>query len=155
MKLRLEALASNLGFHKPRVGLAYRPDPDPGSGQGGSLVSSMRESARANLHSSPNRRPAVVGLVVPPYGLPSTDPTTPAPTVQLRCTAGPSSLRVSGSRRWSAHADNSRRSEFPLDPLLSRQDRPPERPPCLPPDDLLLRALPRDLHGLLAPWRHQ
>jgi hypothetical protein len=130
MKPWLAALANSLGFHKPRARPPYRSDSDHRSEQGGTLVSSVRESARANLQSSPHRHPAVVGLAAPPYGLPSTDPTTPAPTAQLRCTAGPSSFHSSGSRWWSAHADNRARSEFPLDPLPSRLDRPLWRPGC-------------------------
>ncbi len=137
MKLRLRALASKVGFHKPRERPPYESDPPAAVGQGGSLVSSMRESARAILHSSPNRRPAVVGLAAPPYGLPSPDPTTPARTVQLRCTVRPSSLCSSGSRWWSAHADDRARSEFPLDPLLSRANRPLWRPADLRTEDVL------------------
>jgi hypothetical protein len=135
MKLWLAPLATKVGFHKPEVGPPYESDPHPRFGQGGTLVSSPRESVWANKQAPLNRIPAVVGLAAPPYGLPSTDPTTPAPVVQLRCTTGPSSRCSSGSRWWSAHADNSGRSEFPLDPLLSRQDRPLRRPSYLRTED--------------------
>lgn len=138
MRLWLAPWVSGAGFHKPKVGPPYESDPDRRSGQGGTLVSSPSESVWASKHSSLSRIPAVVGLVVPPYGLPSTDPTTPATAVQLRCTPVPSSRCSSGSRWWSAHADNSRRSEFPLDPLLSRRDRPLRRPSCRRTEDLVV-----------------
>jgi len=158
MSLWLAALATSLGFHKPRARPPYRSDPRPRLGQGGTLVSSMRESARASLHSSPNRRPAVVGLAAPPYGLPSTDPTTrPSAVVTLRVTPVPSVQSTSAAaavstvpaapslqlakRGWSAHADNSTRvGNSPLNPLPSREDRPPERPGCLRTEDLPLSA---------------
>jgi len=131
-------LATAVGFHKPRVRPPYQSDSCHRREQGGTLVSSRRESVRASAIAPLNRRPAVVGLAAPPYGLPSTDPTTPAPTVQRCWTVGPSSRCSSGSRWWSAHADNSRRSGIPpYTPFPSRQDRPPERPACLPPDELL------------------
>jgi hypothetical protein len=133
----LAALPSNLGFHKPEVKPLYESDPCVSLGQGGTLVSSLRESVWASKHSPPSRIPAAVGLAVPPYGLPSTDPTTPATAVQLRCSAVPSSRCASGSRWWSAHADSSWRSEFPLDPLPSRPDRPLWRPDCMRTEDLV------------------
>lgn len=121
-------LATALGFHKPGAARSARHSrpraSSPRHEQGGSLSASARESARASSPSSRTRRTAVVGLAAPPYGLPSTDPTTPAPVAQLRCTAGPSSLCSFGPRVWSAHADNRTRSEFPLDPLPSRGTRP-------------------------------
>jgi hypothetical protein len=138
MNLWLAPLATKVGFHKPEAGPPYESDPRCRLGQGGTLGSSTRESVWASKQAPLNRRPAVVGLVAPPYGLPSTDPTTPAPAVQLRCTPGPSSRCSSGSRWWSAHADNSGRSEFPLDPLPSRQDRPLGRPSCSRTEDLVV-----------------
>lgn len=138
MRLWLAPLASGAGFHKPTVGPLYESDPDRRSGQGGTLVSSPKDSVWASKHSSLSRIPAVVGLVAPPYGLPSTDPTTPATAGQRCCPPVPSPRGVSGSRWWSAHADNSRRSEFPLDPLLSRRDRPLRRPPRLRTEDLVV-----------------
>lgn len=153
MKPWLEAMASAVGFHKPIGGPSYRTNPGHEPEQGGTLVSSSRESAGANPHSPPNRRPAVVGLAAPPYGLPSTDPTTrPSACVQLRCTPVPSVHSTSAGAAgrhvpsaptvltakcgWSAHADNRPRSEFPLDPLLSRGDRPQQRPACFRPEDV-------------------
>ncbi len=146
MSRRLEPWATALGFHKPDPRPPYRSDPCPEHGQGGSLFSSARESARDSGHSSPNRRTAVVGLVACPYGLPSTDPTTRPSAGVTRCVTPVPSLAVAplavGLGRhvpvaptvlcpkcgWSAPADNRPRSEFPLDPLLSRGDRPLVRP---------------------------
>lgn len=136
MNLWLAPLATNPGVHKPEAGSLYESDPRPRLGQGGTLVPSPRESVWVNKQAPLNRYPAVVGLAAPPYGLPSTDPTTPAPVVQLRCTARPSSFLSSGSRWWSAHADNSAGSEFPLDPLPSPLDRPLWRPGCLRTEDV-------------------
>jgi hypothetical protein len=138
MKPWLAALATNLGFHKPEVGPLYRSDPRDPLGQGGTLVSSLKESVWANKQAPYSRIPAAVGLAAPPYGLPSTDPTTPARS--LFHNDRPSSRCSSGSRWWSAHADSSRRSEFPLDPLPSRQDRPLGRPDCSRTEDLVLAA---------------
>lgn len=141
MRHWLVALATWTGFHKPRVahpGQRNRTSrlraPSPRPEQGGSLPSSMRvdpptKLAPSETESTPNRRTAVVGLAVPPYGLPPTDPTTPAPTARLRRTVGPSSLHSSGTRWWSAHADNWTRSAFPLDLLPSRVG-PRSRPGC-------------------------
>jgi hypothetical protein len=126
----LTVLAHALGFHKPEAGPLYRSDPRLRLGQGGTLVSSLKESVWGGKRAPSSRTPAVVGLAAPPYGLPSTDPTTPATAVQLRCTPVPPPLRDSSSRWWSAHADNSARSEFPLDPLPSRWDRPVYGPYC-------------------------
>lgn len=136
MKLWLAPLATKVGFHKPEVGPPYESDPRTRLGQGGTLVSSVKESVWANKQAPFSRIPAVVGLVAPPYGLPSTDPTTPARS--LFHNDRPSSRCSSGSRWWSAHADNSRRSEFPLDPLLSRQDRPLGPPDCRRTEDLIV-----------------
>lgn len=136
MKLWLAPLATRVGFHKPEAGPPYESDPRCTLGQGGTLVSSPRESVWANKQAPLNRIPAVVGLAAPPYGLPSTDPTTPARS--LFHSDRPSSRCSSGSRWWSAHADNSGRSEFPLDPLLSRQDRPLGRPDCMRTEDLVV-----------------
>lgn len=135
MNLWLAALATNLGFHKPEVGPPYESDPRRRLGQGGTLVSSLKESVWANKQAPFSRIPAAVGLAAPPYGLPSTDPTTPARS-QFHSDR-PSSRCSSGSRWWSAHADSSGRSEFPLDPLLSRQDRPLGRPDCMRTEDLV------------------
>lgn len=155
MNLRLKAMASKAGFHKPEAGPPYRSFARQVRAQGGSLVFSARESARANLHSSPNRRPAVVGLAVPPYGLPSTDPTTRPSAVVTRCVtpvpsaagaasaaAAVSTVPVAPSLQlakhgWSAHADNSARfGNSPLNPLPSRWNRPLERPACFRTEDL-------------------
>jgi hypothetical protein len=127
MSLWLRPLASAVGVHKPRGARVARISRTraarPRREQGGILASSWRESAGASRHSPPNRQPAVVGLAAPPYGLPSADPTAPAPTARLRRPVGPASLRSSGSRWRSAHADNRPRSAFPLDLLPSRGKR--------------------------------
>ena len=158
-------LATIVGFHKPRVGPPYRSDSPLRGKQGGTLVSSAREAARAGLHAPPSRRPAVVGLAVPPYGLPSTDPTT-------RPSAGvppvPSSLRSSAAaavstvpaapsrqlakRGWSAHADNRPRSAFPLD-LLPSRGRPLRRPRRSADDHLLPSAIVLSSVPATASWR--
>jgi hypothetical protein len=136
MKPWLKPLASNVGFHKPDARPPYESDPHRRLGQGGTLVSSPRESVWADKQAPPGRRPAVVGLVAPPYGLPSTDPTTPARS--LFHSDRPSSRCSSGSRRWSAHADNSGRSGIPpCTPFPSRQDRPLGRPDCFRTEDLV------------------
>jgi len=152
MKLWLALLATVLGFHKPEAEPPYESDPRCSLGQGGTRVSSSRESVRASGSAPLNRRQAVVGLVAPPYGLPSTDPTTPATAVQLRCTPVPSSRCSSGSRWWSAHADNSGRSGIPpCTPFPSRQDRPPGRPRCSPTEDLVTLPTVLALRPLSAP----
>lgn len=152
MKLRLALLANVLGFHKPEAGPPYESDPRWPLGQGGTLVSSSRESGRAGGPAPLNRRQAVVGLVAPPYGLPSTDPTTPATAVQLRCTPVPSSRCSSGSRWWSAHADNSGRSGIPpCTPFPSRQDRPLRQPSCSRTEDLVIPNLVLAARSFSAP----
>jgi hypothetical protein len=158
----LVGLATTVGFHKPRAtNLEHETRSSrlrassPRHEQGGSLLSSWRESAGASRHSPPNRQPAVVGLAAPPYGLPSTDPTTPAPTARLRRTVGPSSRCSSGSRGWSAHADNRPRSAFPLDLLPSRGDRPPERPQRRPSDQVLVPTIVHAPPALSRPWEYQ
>jgi hypothetical protein len=152
----LAPLATALGIHKPRVagdrGSSCLRASSPHHEQGGSLPSSSRESAGASRHSPPNRRTAVVGLAAPPYGLPSTDPTTPAPTARLRRTVGSSSLHSSGARWWSARADNRTRSAFPLD-LLPSRGRPRSRPGCGTDDHLLPTNSLLPSASATGPWR--
>lgn len=162
-------LATIVGFHKPRVGPSNRSDSPLRGKQGGTLVSSARESARAGLHAPPSRRPAVVGLAAPPYGLPSTDPTTrPSAVVTLRVTPVPSVQSTSAAaavstvpaapsrqlakRGWSAHADNRPRSAFPLD-LLPSRGRPLRRPRRSADDHLLPRAILLSSVPVVASWR--
>lgn len=171
-------LAKALGFHKPIVTRGYGPSRTSchWHEQGGVLASSSRaslssDSGRALLVDAPNRRPAVVGLVAPPYGLPSTDPTTrpsafirlrriPVPSIASAPSAGvvgwhvpaaPTSLTTKCG--WSAHADNRPRSGFPLDPLPSRGNRPPEGPEVLRADHLLGLTDLLSSCGITAAWR--
>ncbi len=156
MKPRLGTQACKVGFHKPRVRPRYRSDSCCQHEQGGTLVSSTRESARASLQSSPGRRPAVVGLAVPPYGLPSTDPTTRPSAAVTRCVTPVPSAACAASAAaavstvplapsphlakhgWSAHADNSARfGNSPLNPLPLRSDRPLWRPASLRTEDVV------------------
>jgi hypothetical protein len=145
MRPGLQPLATAAVIQKPRATAPYRvPAPSclrassPRHEQGGILTSSLRESVRANGQDPLSRRPAVVGLVAPPYGLPSTDPTTrPSASVPLRVTPVPSSrcssadadgrhvpaapTVLSAKRGWSAHADNRTRfGNSPLNPLPLR-----------------------------------
>jgi hypothetical protein len=150
-----EALASSPGFHKPEESSPYRSALSLALGQGGSLASSGRESIRQGRTHSSSRRPAVVGLVDPPYGLPSTDPTTPAPSPRYR-ELGPASLRAAGSRWWSAHADNSTRGgNSPLNPLPLRVDRPLRRPISRHPDCRVFTFPKLPSARPTAPWRRQ
>jgi len=155
MKPGLVLLATCFGFHKPEAESPYRSAPSLTLGQGGSLAGSPRESIRRSRTHSATRRPAVVGLVVPPYGLPSTDPTTPAPSPRYG-ELGPASLRAAGSRWWSAHADNSTRGgNSPLNPLPLREDRPLRRPGLRPADAHVLAADKDASQSPTAPWRRQ
>jgi hypothetical protein len=180
MKFRLAALASALGFHKPRAREDYGAwdssclrASSARHEQGGSLASSWRESDRDNGHSPPNRRPAVVGLAAPPYGLPSTDPTTrpsagvtpcvtPVPSLAIALSADGLGRHVplaptvlTAKRGWSAPADNRHGSEFPLDPLPSRGDGRLLRPERVPTDHLVFAPLILASPALSGPWRYQ
>ena len=169
-------LAKASGFHKPypsrrqnqRLAPSRPRASSPRHEQGGTLASSSRESARADAHSSPNRQPAVVGLAAPPYGLPSANPTTrPSagvpPVPSSPCSSADADGRhvpsaptaLTAKRGWSAYADNRARSEFPLDPLPSRLDRPPGRPACPPPHDVPHRAPSHVAERLSAPREYQ
>jgi hypothetical protein len=172
VKRWLEALATALGFHKPEGRTRYGSwtssrlrASSPRLEQGGSLTSSSRESARANGSDPLNRRPAVVGLAAPPYGLPSTDPTTrPSafgrlrrpPVPSSRCSSAdalgsqvPAALnRLAAKCGWSAHADNrTRGGNSPLSPL------PLRGPQRFGADHLLLPTALLSPECLSAPWR--
>lgn len=149
MNVGLTPLPRGIGIHKPRdahrrnASRLLRPRASsPRRRQGGNvdrLIRGICESAEAwqiHVAFTPHSVIDVVGLAVPPYGLPSADPTTPASTVQLRCTVEPSSLHSSGARWWSAHADDSPRSAFPLD-LLPSRGWPLKRPRGVADDHLL------------------
>jgi hypothetical protein len=133
-----------VGFHKPTPQAARRrstPSLRTSSrrlGQGGRVETIMQGIWPRGGHSPHNLVSTVVGLEPLPYGLPFSNPTTPAAAVVDPCGSPPvpSGLRPSADagvslvpaalapptarRWWSAYADDWGRSAFLLEPPSSR-----------------------------------
>ena len=169
--------AKGVGFHKPTVGgltpptLPSQRALSPRLGQGGRVETLMQGIWPRRGHSPHNRISTVVGLEPLPYGLPFSNPTTPAAAVvdPFGPPTVPSGLRPSADagvshvpsaptrplarRGWSAYADDCGRSEFPLEPPSERPKGGRLRRPLILDDQRIAKRAERPFWGLSAARR--